>query len=148
MGLDMYLRGSHYNSEHSHKGDIKRPMLENKYNISDYNIEFGYWRKHPDLHGYIVKEFAKGEDDCQNIPLTETDIDKIIMAIRDDKLLKDHSGFFFGNSTQNEYYKPEEKTYAINCFEKAKQFLIDGKRIYKDQELFIHPREVHYRASW
>ena len=33
MGLDMYLRGSQYNSEHSHKGDIKRPMLENKYNI-------------------------------------------------------------------------------------------------------------------
>ena len=36
MGLDMYLRGSQYNSEHSHKGDIKRPMLENKYNIVDY----------------------------------------------------------------------------------------------------------------
>jgi len=89
MGLDMYLRGSHYNSEHSHKGDIKRPMLENKYNISEYNVEFAYWRKHPDLHGYIVKEFAKGVDSCQDIELNESDIDKIIMAIRDDKLLKD-----------------------------------------------------------
>ena len=148
MGLDMYLRGSQYNSEHSHKGDIKRPMLENKYNIVDYNIEFGYWRKHPDLHGYIVNEFAKGEDNCQEIYLTENDIDKIIIAIRDDKLLKDHSGFFFGNSTEIGYYKPEQKTYAINGFEKAKQFLIDGKKMFKDQALYIEPRKVYYQASW
>ena len=39
MGLDMYLRGSHYNSEHSHEGDIKRPMLENKYKNPRENFE-------------------------------------------------------------------------------------------------------------
>lgn len=148
MGLDMYLRGSQYNSEHSHKGDIKRPMLENKYNIVDYNIEFGYWRKHPDLHGYIVNEFAKGEDNCQEILLTENDIDKIIIAIRDDKLLKDHSGFFFGNSTEFGYYEPDQKSYAIDGFEKAKQFLIDGKKMFNDQALYLEPRKVYYHASW
>ena len=148
MGLDMYLRGSQYNCEYSHKGEIKRPMLENKYNIVDYNIEFGYWRKHPDLHGYIVNEFAKGEDNCQEILLTENDIDKIIIAIRDDKLLKDHSGFFFGNSTEFGYYEPDKKTYAINGFEKAKQFLIDGKKMFNDQALFLEPRKVYYHASW
>jgi hypothetical protein len=31
----------------------------------DRDREVGYWRKHPDLHGYIVETFADGVDACQ-----------------------------------------------------------------------------------
>ena len=109
MGLDMYLRGDHYNSEHSRDGDISRSKLDDKYDISEYKVDLGYWRKHADLHGYIIETFAEGADNCQKIELDENDLDKIIMAIREDKLVKDHSGFFFGNSTEFGYYKGEEK---------------------------------------
>ena len=148
MGLDMYLRGEHYNSEHSHDGDISRSKLDDKYDISEYKVDLGYWRKHADLHGYIVETFAEGSDNCQKIELDENDLDKIIMAIREDKLVKDHSGFFFGNSTEFGYYKGEEKDYAISCFQKAKDFIKEGQKQYEKYKLFIQPRSVYYRASW
>ena len=148
MGLDMYLRGDHYNSEHSHNGDISRSKLDDKYDISEYKVDLGYWRKHADLHGYIVETFAEGSDNCQKIELDENDLDKIIMAIREDKLVKDHSGFFFGNSTEFGYYKGEEKDYAISCFQKAKDFIKEGQKQYEKFKLFIQPRSVYYRASW
>ena len=148
MGLDMYLRGDHYNSEHSHNGDISRSKLDDKYDISEYKVDLGYWRKHADLHGYIIETFAEGADNCQKIELDEDDLDKIIMAIREDKLVKDHSGFFFGNSTEFGYYKGEEKEYAISCFQKAKEFIKEGKKQYEKYKLFIQPRSVYYIASW
>lgn len=148
MGLDMYLKGDQYCSDHSHNGDVKRPMLDEKYDISNYQIEFGYWRKHADLHGYIVKTFADGADNCQEIELSPDDLDKIIMAIREDKLVKDHQGFFFGNSTEFGYYQEPEKNFAISCFEKAKQFIYEGRKMYDEKKLFIQPRHVFYRASW
>ena len=144
----MYLRGEHYNSEHSRDGDISRSKLDDKYDISEYKVDLGYWRKHADLHGYIIETFAEGADNCQKIELDENDLDKIIMAIREDKLVKDHSGFFFGNSTEFGYYKGEEKDYAISCFQKAKDFIKEGQKQYEKYKLFIQPRSVYYRASW
>ena len=148
MGLDMYLRGDHFNSDQSKKGKIKRQKLDNEFEVSSYEVDLGYWRKHADLHGYIVNTFADGIDDCQKIELSEDDLDKIIMAIRHDTLVKDHSGFFFGNSTEFGYYNEEEKNYAISCFERAKQFIQKGKELCETDRLFFQPRSVSYQASW
>ena len=148
MGLDMYLRGEHYNSDRNRHGEISRSKLDNEFEISNYEVDLGYWRKHADLHGYIVNTFAEGKDNCQKIELDENDLDKIIMAIRHDKLVKDHCGFFFGNSTEFGYYEGKEKEYAINCFEKAKKFIRRGKELYERDGLFIQPRSVSYQASW
>ena len=65
MGLDMTLRGHHYNT--AYKDDVPRPKLDDKYDIESMDVDLGYWRKHADLHGYIVKTFAKGVDECQKI---------------------------------------------------------------------------------
>ena len=146
MGLDMYLLGHHYHS--AYVDDVPRPMLDNKYHIESMNVDLGYWRKHADLHGYIINTFADGVDECQKIELSEDDLDKIIMAIREDKLEKDHSGFFFGNSTDNGYYNEKEKERAISIFQKAKTFLQEGAKMLKDSNLFMNPRHVTYRASW
>lgn len=56
MGLDMYLEG--------------------KEHIGGETVELGYWRKHPDLHGYIVGTFADGKDICQEIPLAVQDMER------------------------------------------------------------------------
>ena len=148
MGLDIYLRGEHYNSDRNRHGEISRSKLDNEFEISNYEVDLGYWRKHADLHGYIVNTFAEGKDNCQKIELDENDLDKIIMAIRHDKLVKDHCGFFFGNSTEFGYYEEKEKEYAINCFEKAKKFIRRGKELFEKDGLFIQPRSVSYQASW
>tara|TARA_R100001480_G_scaffold143591_1_gene141320 strand:- start:33 stop:473 length:441 start_codon:yes stop_codon:yes gene_type:complete len=146
MGLDMYLVGHHYNT--AYKDDVPRPMLDNKYHIESMNVDLGYWRKHADLHGYIINTFAKGVDECQKIELSEDDLDKIILAIQNDKLKKDHSGFFFGNSTENGFYGEKEKERAISIFQRAKTFLQEGAKMLKDSNLFMNPRHVTYRASW
>ena len=146
MGLDMYLIGHHYNT--AYRDDVPRPKLDDKYDIESMNVDLGYWRKHADLHGYIINTFADGVDECQKIELSEDDLDKIIMAIREDKLEKDHSGFFFGNSSNNGYYEKKEKEYAISTLQRAKTFLQEGVKMMKESELYMQPRYVYYRASW
>ena len=51
-------------------------------------LSLGYWRKHPDLHGFIVKTFANGKDECQRIDLTGEDLIKIIEAVKSNTLQK------------------------------------------------------------
>ena len=67
----MYLRGRQFNT--AYKEDVPRPKLDNKYCIESMTIDLGYWRKHADLHGYIVDTFAKGIDKCQEIELSKED---------------------------------------------------------------------------
>lgn len=76
MGLDMFLTGYDSNG------------LEN---------ELAYWRKHPDLHGFIVRTFANGVDDCEPIELSVNDLSEVLKAAESDKLPKT-TGFFFGES--------------------------------------------------
>lgn len=80
MGLDMYLLG----------GTNDRDTQE-----------IGYWRKHPNLHGYIVKHYAGGVDECQRIELTADDIQDILIAVEEGSL-PETSGFFFGKSYGDE----------------------------------------------
>ena len=126
MGLDMYLVGHHYNT--AYKDDVPRPMLDNKYHIESMNVDLGYWRKHADLHGYIV--------------------DKIIKAIKNDELEKDHEGFFFGNSKALGHYDKKEKDRAISILQRAKTFLQEGAKMMKESKLYMQPRYVYYQASW
>ena len=146
MGLDMYLRGRQFNT--AYKEDVPRPKLDNKYCIESMTIDLGYWRKHADLHGYIVDTFAKGIDKCQDIELSKEDLYKIIKAIREDKLKKDHSGFFFGNSSGNGHYDKKRKDESMSLFQRAITFLQEGDKMIVEQNLYMDPRYVYYRASW
>jgi hypothetical protein len=69
MGLDMYLVGK----------------------TSDgTNKELGYWRKHPDLHGFIVNEFGGGIDECQQIDLNEECLKQILLAVENGNRYSNH----------------------------------------------------------
>lgn len=131
MGLDMYLTGEKYLwSDHRHPESILR---EDGYRIRTRTLELGYWRKHPNLHGYIVNTFAGGIDDCKAIALEDTDVEKIIDAVARNNL-PHTEGFFFGVSNFT------EKDEDIHIFTAALSWL-------RTEEANVF-RMVHYRASW
>jgi hypothetical protein len=130
MGLDMYLTGEKFIMHTSFSPQ------EDGFRLRSKTLELGYWRKHPNLHGYIVETFADGKDDCQSIDLGDTDhIRTIIAAIRA-KELPDTTGFFFGASDSSQ----EQIDHDIAIFERALAWLQT-----KEPGIF---RSVTYRASW
>lgn len=134
MGLDMYLTGYKY-----FMTDFDNPSndrTEDGYRIESMRLELGYWRKHPNLHGYIVKTFANGNDDCDDINLTSENIDTIIDAVRNPKSLPHTTGFFFGESAGSD----EEAQEDVRIFQEAKSWLAAHKK--------GEYRSVIYRASW
>ena len=74
--------------------------------------EIAYWRKHPNLHGWMEqlwerKMNAEGRDSPHNfngieLELTWEDIDELEQAIIH-KQLPPTSGFFFGSDSDDEY---------------------------------------------
>lgn len=77
MGLDMYLTGDSFNNSY---GEHKRPQHDG-FDIRATRLDMGYWRKHRMLHGYIVQNFANGEDDCRPIDLGEEELLQIETAL-------------------------------------------------------------------
>lgn len=124
MGLDMYLTGERYSMKPRKRGDRKSEQ---------YHL--GYWRKHPNLHGYIVQTFADAVDECQEIELSAGRIKQIIEAIKN-RQLPETTGFFFGTS--------DDTDEQIGC----------DLQIFKDALKWLEAaepdvwRSVTYRASW
>lgn len=114
MGLDMYLRGT--KSFWESYPDTSDDRKEDGFKVTTVEISLGYWRKHPDLHGFIVEQFAKGKDECQEIPLNPEAIRTIIEAVKERKLPKTR-GFFFGESDGS------ERDDDIKVFTKALEWL-------------------------
>ena len=127
MGLDMYLEGRTFNWKMGGKVEKR-----DGFRVKGVMLELGYWRKHPDLHGYIVQKFANGEDRCQEIPLDEDALRNILAAVKADAL-PHTEGFFFGQS------QSEDKKRSIEILEGAIKWL--------EQETPPR-REVVYQASW
>lgn len=137
MGLDMNLYGRKLIA-YNRYDEKSEPLMEDGFPVSDVCLDMGYWRKHPNLHGYIVNTFADGEDECQEIELSENDLIKIAKAIRDRELPKTE-GFFFGDSS---WHDGHEEEYAA-IFEKAAEW--KKADLDSDKEFY---RVVYYRASW
>ena len=125
MGLDMYLSFQ------------KKGLPEDEYGDSDgESTELAYWRKHPNLHGYIVENFANGVDECQEIRLTLENLLQIQDAIRKEEL-PETTGFFFGTS----YVDEEQRTEDIDKIERGVVFLLSDAAA-------MNEHEVVYQASW
>ena len=137
MGLDMNLYGRKM-LNYNRYSDKAAPLSEDGFPVSDIILEMGYWRKHPDLHGYIVETFAEGVDECQEIELSVEDLRMIAAAIRANKL-PHTEGFFFGDSS---WHIGKEEEYAA-LFEKAAEW--KSAECDRNKEFY---RVVYYRASW
>jgi hypothetical protein len=133
MGLDMYLQG-----KVMFWGKGSKPVLPQSggFPVSELSVELGYWRKHPNLHGFIVQTFADGADECQDIELDAACIATIIKAV-EDKALPHTEGFFFGQSEGSEQEMQED----LAIFKRALEWLA----LPKQDNI---ARYVEYRASW
>lgn len=131
MGLDMYLTGEKYFC--AYPPDEARIPREDGFEVRSHMLRLGYWRKHPNLHGYIVDNYAKGFDNCEPIFLDENQIEEIIAAITSETL-PHTEGFFFGASDGT------EKDEDLRIFAAALAWLRAPKKgVFKS---------VHYQASW
>ena len=131
MGLDMYLIGEKYLVT-----DFENPagnLTEDGFPLKGKVFRLGYWRKHPNLHGFIVNTFADGEDTCQPIHLEAADIERIIDAVTRDEL-PHTEGFFFGESDGSE--KPNDLCILNYALEWLR---IEEANVW---------RSVYYQASW
>ena len=148
MGLDMYLTGRRFNPQHKYvDGEYKphqRPIIDG-FPVEENLLAMGYWRKHHHLHGYIVKHFANGEDDCQPIELAPDDLNKIADVLErfadDPEALPATEGFFFGHNIEGwtDELRAEAKT-------DASVFRVAAKWCERpDIECW---KSVEYRASW
>ena len=86
MGLDMYLYRHPKGETKAQRDALQRKLWKEgfeayKEKYSDVR-EIAYWRKVNFLHGYIVKEYAGGEDECQEIPLDIEDIKSILERVK------------------------------------------------------------------
>ena len=104
--------------------------------------EIAYWRKHPNLQGWMEKlwESKGGDNELSKwgsnfngveLELTWDDIDKLEKDIKSGEVSRlDTTGFFFGHPSDDIYYNHDLK------------FCIDAKA-----ELFLG-RKVFYNSSW
>lgn len=119
MGLDMYARALH-----------SKPATPVDFDMPDDSEELHYWRKHPNLHGwmkalYKSKGGASPDFNCNTLQLTADDLDKLEADIKGDHL-PETTGFFFGKSS------PEDKASDLEFIAKARAALAAGKSVSYD----------------
>ena len=134
--------------------------LQKDINVRDFNsktetalYKVGYWRKFNALHGYIVKNFAAGRDECQDILLTKRNINDLLSILKEVKefpnkaedLLPTCDGFFFGSLEYDDLYF-DNVEYSIKLFEKILK-LFDEFEKEEDEDYHIS-YDIIYRASW
>ena len=136
MGLDQYAYVAYkgQREEYYDKAEWNPETKQLESPVSEPQ-ELAYWRKHPNLHGWMQKLYeAKGGDEEFNgveVELTWEDIDMLEKDIKNGHMSNlGTTGFFFGNPS-DDYYK-----------EKDLKFCIDAKA-----ELFLG-RKVFYNSSW
>jgi hypothetical protein len=132
MGLDMYLNGEKY--FYGQRKFCEKRAADEPSKIGEI-YELAYWRKHPDLHGFIVETFADGVDNCQRIWLSEENIETIIKAVKDASL-PHTEGFFFGESENDEAQRNEDVQ------------LLEGALAWVKTKEDSVWRSLIYQASW
>jgi hypothetical protein len=136
MGLDQYAYAAS-------KANAKNEYYEEKYergneNAVDPTTELAYWRKHPNLHGWM-EQLWRDQNNYHNVndamfngvelELTFDDITQLEKDIIQGNLPAT-SGFFFG-SDSDDYYKAQDLEFVYE----AKSRLFLGQKVF-------------YNSSW
>jgi hypothetical protein len=95
--------------------------------------ELAYWRKHPNLHGWMERLYrAQGGEDAFNgveLELTWEDLDALEQDILNQQL-PETQGFFFGDASDN-YYREQD----LKFIQEARADLFLGLKVF-------------YNSSW
>ena len=138
MGLDMYAQRMKFTPtkevDFSEEIFAKDDRGELDYETPIVGAkEIAYWRKHPDLHGWMEQLYQKkgGSELSFNgdpVVITEEDLDELKITILTGNL-PSTKGFFFGESR-------DEINFAdLEFIEKAKEAIKEGYTVY-------------YNSSW
>lgn len=124
-------RDDHHRKEHDHGSysTTDKPANPVDFKVAEPR-ELHYWRKHPDLHGWMKDlYYAKGGSDrdfnCVPVILASDDIDRLESDILSDSL-PSTSGFFFGASDGTEH--ADDLAFVA----KARAALSAGLTVYYD----------------
>ncbi len=119
MGLDMYAyvasrKGQQ--DEFNQTAELDATTNEFVSETVTKPVELAYWRKHPNLHGWMEQLWESKGRPRQSVgwpifngielELTWDDLDNLEHAIRHGKL-PDTEGFFFGKPSDNHYYEQD-----------------------------------------
>ena len=131
MGLDMYA----YVAK-------KEGQMRDYYESYDYETDSGpvekpreiaYWRKHPNLHGWMHKLWNErghnGDFNGDELELTFEDLDRLEYVVKH-KELPGTTGFFFGNDADDHYLAQD-----LEFVKQARSELTQGMRVF-------------YNSSW
>ena len=118
MGLDMYAFAT-----------PEKPVSDVDFK-ADEARELHYWRKHPDLHGWMHKLYERkggrnAEFNCVPVVLTAEDLDRLEADIREGALPTTR-GFFFGATDGT------EKDDDLAFIAKAREAIAAGLTVYYD----------------
>ena len=114
MGLDMYAyvaaRAGQQNDFYE-GAEFNEQTREYENKTVNKPREIAYWRKHPNLHGWMEKlaEQKKLSYDSFNgieMELTAEDLDELEKAVKK-RRLPATSGFFFGDNSDQYYYNQD-----------------------------------------
>lgn len=115
MGLDMYALVT-----------TMQPENPVDFNTDDAT-ELHYWRKHPNLHGWMealyVEKGGTEHFNCEPVVLTASDLDQLEADIKAGRLPQT-SGFFFGESDGT------EADDDLAFIAKARYAIAEGKTVF------------------
>ena len=98
----------------------------------DDRIELQYWRKHPNLEGWMAnlwreqcpEDRANEVFNCEYVQLSAIDLDHLEIDVKGNNL-PETSGFFFGDDSC-EFYKEKDLKFIAD----ARQAIADGKAVF------------------
>lgn len=157
MGLDMYFTARQFLSEFD---DADKEMKTNvsalskgiasEWDVEEVTYEVGYWRKANAIHNWFVQNVQDGEDDCKSYHVSHDSIlelyNTVIEVLEDhskaEDLLPPQSGFFFGNTSIDEWY--------FSDLEHTKKILEPiVERIQDDDKVKeLYDYSFYYQSSW
>ena len=124
MGLDMYAYRTSV--------QISKPVdfQDEVYNESAEKSDLAYWRKHPNLHGWMERLYYQkgGQAESFNCAPVELTLDDLFIREADIKYSKlpNTEGFFFGASDGSEL---EED---LKFIEGARRAIDEGDKVFYD----------------
>ena len=137
MGLDQYAYVATKSGEHNDYYEGEGEFIDGEWVVPGKQKprEIAYWRKHPNLQGWMRKlaesKGIHGEFNGVELELTREDIDRLeedILSGRVAELLT--VGFFFGNASDS-YYREHDLEFIKN----ARAELFCGLKVF-------------YNSSW
>lgn len=119
MGLDMFAMKTKH-----------KPQTEVDFEVpEDESVEFYYWRKHPNLQGWMEELYnTKGGQElfnCVNVQITNEDLDSLERDLNSARL-PSTSGPFFGQS----HGSLEEIEYDEAFIKEAREAIEQGYTVY------------------